>query len=117
MNTINPLENVITTQVANYLRLLQRQGKILLYTHIAGESPNRLWRLRNARLGLTSGIPDMLIVYPKKVLFLELKREKLARLSDNQKLWIDTLSQIGKPVYASIAYGFDQAKDIIDSMV
>lgn len=111
----NPTEDVVTEQVSHYLLLLQRQGKVCLYTHIANENGgNRFMAYRNARLGLSSGVPDMLIVYPDKLLFLELKRAKGGTLSDTQKGWITKLNEIGYPIYARVARGFDEAKAIID---
>lgn len=115
----NHPEDVLTQQVANYLRLLQRQGKIVLYTHVANEEPNKYRAFRNARLGLTSGVPDMLIVGTNGVLFLELKLEKGSTTSDNQKIWISALREIGlknvdSGIYAEIAHGFTQAQKIID---
>ena len=108
-------EDVVTEQVAHYLLLLQRQGKILLFTHVANENGgNKYQAFRNKRLGLSPGVPDMLIVYPDKLLFLELKRAKGGKVSLEQADWITSLSMVGKPVYARIGHGFDEAKAIID---
>ena len=59
--------------------------------------------------GLRGGLPDLLIVLPNKLLFIEMKRIKLSVTSSKQKEWIEALNGIGKQVEAVICRGGDEA--------
>lgn len=66
--------------------------------------------------GVRAGFPDMILTLPNKnhcALFIELKAPtKTARVSENQRCWIDRLNEAG--YLAVVAYGFIQAKEIIE---
>ena len=66
------------------------------------------------RTGVKSGIPDICIPIPTKSyhgLWIELKRKEGGRVSDNQTYWLAYLNSVGYS--AKVAYGFDEAKNII----
>lgn len=108
-------EEIEARAVAQYLDLLQSQGRVLVFSHIANETYTKSWsqKSRNKAMGVRSGIPDYVIVTPNYVLFLELKRVKGGVLSKTQKEWLKALSQ-GKRTTSGVARGFDEAKKLID---
>lgn len=74
-------------------------------------------------MGCTVGIPDLLIFWRKngvmQVMFLELKTKK-GKLSKSQinwkDAWYDSLLKEKNTHYA-VAYGFGQAKDILEKVM
>lgn len=112
-------EDQVQYQVIEYLELLQNQGKVILFSHVPSSTFTKSWsvKARNKRLGVRPGVPDLIIVLPYKVLFLELKREKGGVLSEHQKNWISSLEQVSGNVFVSVAKGFDEAKTAIDKLV
>jgi predicted type IV restriction endonuclease len=103
--------------LAEYLDRLKQQGKIILYSHI----PNGTWtpswsqKVRNKKMGVSSGVPDYLIVTNGRAFFIEMKRKKGGRQSDEQKVWQLSLINVG--IEAHLAYGFDEAKVIVDALI
>lgn len=91
--------------------------KGLKFTHIANESglPPRVAMLaakKKKQQGVARGVPDYMVVTPKGLLFIELKRTKNSKTSPEQKEWIDILNQI-PGVEATISKGADAAIDFI----
>ena len=114
MRSLVPTESQEAETLAQYLLLMQRTGKILLYSHIPNETYTQSWstKKRNKREGVTKGVPDYIIVTDKKVLFIELKRPKGSVTSFEQKEWIDNLS--GKKTQAVVCKGWNTAKEFIE---
>lgn len=96
-----------------YLDVLQNQGKITLYAHVPNETFTRSWRQKqkNTAEGVKSGVPDYIIVTPKKVLFLELKKKKDSYPTPNQRYWLSELDN--KETITGWAKGFDAAVEFI----
>lgn len=111
-------EDDLTIMVADYCQLLITQGKVVEFSHIPQETFTKSWgtKRKNKAMGVRSGVPDMLIVYPKAILFLELKKEKGGVLSPFQVRWLDALSATGK-VTAVCAAGWVEAKAAIDKLL
>lgn len=86
----------------------------LLY-HIANEGKRSVQtgaRLKAA--GLSSGVPDICLPVAKggyNALYIELKRQKGGRLSENQKKWLSELNAAGN--LAVRCDGFDEAVRVI----
>ena len=63
-------------QVVEYLELLQQQGKIVLFSAV----PNNMWtkswsqKLKAKKEGVRPGVPDMIVVTPKKLFFIEIMK-------------------------------------------
>jgi hypothetical protein len=100
------------------------QKKITAFSHIPQETFTKSWSIKNKNkaMGVRAGVPDMIIVYPHAVLFLELKRLDGGVLSKAQKFWLDALNGIyanneESAIYAEVATGFDGAKKIIDDLL
>jgi hypothetical protein len=56
------------------------------FTHMPhGEHRSKVTAARLKRMGTTRGWPDFLLIGPGRVFFIELKRHKLGRLSDDQR--------------------------------
>lgn len=113
------IEDDHTEMVAGYLELLMIQRKVVEYTHTANETYTKspMQKARNTRMGVRSGIPDMVVVFPRAILFLELKRPDGGVVSESQKRWIEAIRRVGGPVWCEVAYGYDEAKDIIDRIL
>lgn len=113
----SPLEHNEAVALAEYLNILKIQGKILVYSHIPQETFTKSWgtKMRNRQEGVTSGVPDYVIVAKKTVLFIELKRKKGGTVSFQQLEWLEHLP--GKTTQAFVAKGFDEAKEIIDQVI
>ena len=61
------------------------------------------------------GLPDMTILLGNgKVCYIELKRQKGGRVSEEQKKWIDYLNKNGYP--AKVCNGCDEAIEFIESL-
>lgn len=71
---------------------------------------------RNKRIGVRPGVPDLLCIVKDRLLFIEMKKEKGGRLTENQKNWIETLNKC-RGVRAYVARGFEEAKKLIDKNI
>lgn len=96
--------------LVDYLERLKGQGKVLLFSHIPQETYTKSWgvKMKNKRLGVRSGVPDYIIVTPKKTVWIEMKRMKGGKVSLAQKEWVEALEN------AHVCCGFDEARKIID---
>lgn len=100
--------------LADYLSALERQGRILQFTHIPNETFTKFWniKMKNKRQGVKPGFPDYVILYPKQMVIIEMKRKTGGRVSDTQAVWIKNLNEVGIPTY--VCNGFDEAKVVVD---
>ena len=67
------------------------------------------------RLGVKKGVPDLFLPVARRGfhgLFVEMKREKGGRISEEQAAWLKDLNEQGYA--ASVCNGFDEAKDLIE---
>jgi hypothetical protein len=116
-------EEILQQSVADYLRL---QYSKILFCHIANErktSPARGAKLK--RLGVNSGLPDVLVFQPKFIknsnniiegisnigLAIELKIEP-NKPSENQLKVLAHLKSVGWK--CAVCYSFDESKTVID---
>jgi hypothetical protein len=66
------------------------------YTHLPmGEYRDKITAARLKRMGVTPGWPDFLFVGPGQVVFLELKRQRSGRMSDEQTALMEHLCASG----------------------
>lgn len=64
--------------------------------------------------GVRPGVPDICIPVPNSVhhaLYIELKRRKGGRVSDDQRGWINALNRVGNK--AVVCRGWEEARDVI----
>ncbi len=100
-------------ECATLVEYLELRG--VRYSHIHHEmyTTSRMQKAKMKRLGVKSGVPDYIICFPGKLLFIEMKREKGGRVSDSQAEWIESLNGVPN-VRAVVCYGFDEARKVID---
>jgi len=100
--------------LADYLNLLQTQGKIKMFSHIPNSTYTTSWnqKRKNKRMGVAPGVPDYMILTNNGLVFIEMKKEKKGVVSQEQQDWIDNLMESGYGAY--VARGFNEAKDIVD---
>ncbi len=110
-----PTEHDEAVALAQYLEILQKQGRIELYSHLPHETFTRNWgtRMRNKREGVKKGVPDYIIVTKEKVLFIELKRIKRSATSQEQDQWLFALND--KRTVSGVSLGFEQARKVIEN--
>ena len=73
------------------------------------------YRAKLKKLGVSPGVPDMMIIHPKGLVFIEMKRQKGGVVSEDQKGWINVLSEISN-VQVFVARGADEAIKIISDL-
>ena len=74
-----------------------------------GGKRNRIAAMKLKAEGVRPGVPDLFI--PSLKLFIEMKKPSGGRVSPNQKIWLDYLSESGYS--AEVANGFEEAKKIV----
>jgi hypothetical protein len=96
--------------------------KHLKFSKIAQETYTTNWGVttNNKKSGLRKGVPDMIIIIPGKnknnLIFIEMKKKKGGTVSQEQKEWQEELNKcVG--VESFICHGFDEAKELIDSLL
>ncbi len=101
--------------LGDYLRLMTRTGKVLLFNHNPQETFTKNWgtKMKNKKMGVTKGFPDYCVVTRDAILFIEMKRTKGGTVGPEQKTWVDTFNNyVG--VKARICYGFNDARKFIE---
>lgn len=61
---------------------------------VPNESSNKREMMFKKSIGLVSGVSDMIVILPGKVLFVEIKT-KVGRQSDKQKVFEETVTKLG----------------------
>lgn len=108
-----PLEIHEQMAFVDCLELLKTQGKILLYTALPNNTFTKSWkqRMKHNREGVRRGFPDLVVVTPDRVIFIEMKRVKGGTIQPEQKEWNKALK--GKTTEAYICRGADEAMKIL----
>ncbi len=102
--------------VADYLGDLVKDGKVLLFTHIAHGAKMHIGTvIKLKRQGWKAGFPDYVIATRTSVIFLELKKFKGGTVSHEQKEWLINLD--GKNTYSLLCNGFEDAKEQLDDIL
>lgn len=103
-----------TEEQESLVQYLKFRG--LKFSAIPNGMYTKSWAVKrkNKREGVNSGVPDMLVILPKKLLFIELKREKGGTVSPEQKEWIEKLNGIGNQIEAIVSRGCGEAIDKIE---
>lgn len=68
---------------------------------------------KSKAMGVQRGVSDLIIMLPNRILFLELKRQKGGKLSDEQKKFLGTMSEFPYAV-SGVANGWMEAKAMIE---
>lgn len=102
--------------VVNYLELLMDSNKILAFTAFPQNGNNIPFIMRNKRLGVRPGFPDLiLITRGHQLVFIEMKKKKGGTVRPEQRVWIELL--IASGVVVHVCNGFDEAKLAIDRAI
>lgn len=114
INQINPTEEQDCIALVKYLQLLENQGKVVKFTHIAQETytPFRTTKARNMRMGVKPGFPDYVIIGKTKTIFIEMKRKIGGKQTIAQRDWMLALFNTKQRVF--LCFGFDEAKQVVD---
>jgi len=105
-------EDRLQIAVCQYLRL---QYKQIIIHHSPNEGKRgHVQQYKIKHMGVSSGFPDLLIIYKKKIIAVELKAGK-NKATKNQLEWIDILVSIGIP--AKVCTGFDETKAFVDPIL
>lgn len=91
------------------------QAKGLKFTHVVGNASSRRRGAQNKAMGMSAGFPDLIIVVRAAVLFVELKRQRGGRVSDEQAQWIFALHEAG--AHARVCNGFEKAKAFVEEFL
>jgi len=79
-----------------------------------GGHRHKLTAINLKREGALAGIPDLVIILPFKIFFIEMKHDK-GKLTDNQKEVIPKIQLLGHTVY--VCNNFDLFQEIIRNEV
>ena len=108
-----PIEDIEQIQFVEYLDL-----KRLKYTAIPNSTFTRSWKVknRNKAMGLHGGLPDILVIVKRWLVFIEMKRQRGGVVSDKQREWIKAINETenGK---AYVAKGSEEAIKIIETLL
>ena len=89
-------------------------------SHIPSGTYSAHYSVRNANkaTGLAKGVPDVLLILPGKLCFVEMKRARksYSTVSKEQKEWLKALDVING-VYAFVAYGYIEAIEKIEKIL
>jgi len=86
----------------------------LMYHIPNGGSRNPIEARHLKQQGVMPGVPDICLPVPNphhSALFIELKRRKGGRVSDDQRGWIAALNRVGN--LAVVCKGWEEARDVI----
>lgn len=97
-----------------YLEQMKKQGKVVMFTHIPNSTFTKSWsqKRKNTAMGLNPGFPDYVILTPKEMIVLEMKRKKGGVVSKEQKEWLLQLWKLN--IQAVVCQGFDEAKEYLE---
>lgn len=102
--------------VVNYLEHLMASNKIFAFTAFPQNGNNIPFIMRNKRLGVRPGFPDLIIITrDHQLVFIEMKKKKGGTVRPDQRVWIELL--IASGVVVHVCNGFDEAKLAIDSHI
>lgn len=106
-----PLEDEEQEAFVGYLEM-----KGLKFSSIPNSTFTKSWKQKNKnkRVGLRAGLPDLVVILPKYLLFIEMKRIKKSTTSKVQKEWIEALNNIDKHIVARICKGANQAIEFVE---
>ena len=119
---VTPKESEEQIKVVDYLHILEKQWKVLWFTWSwNGQFQKSIAvKMKMKREWIRAWMPDLMIVLKNHLLFIEMKRIKWWKPTDDQILAIEKINCMWDNTWnvsAFIAYWFDEAKNIIDSHI
>ena len=108
-------EQILLFEWAEYA--VGKHPELALMYHVPNGGHRNAAEAHYLRLqGVRAGVPDICLPVPRGgygALYIELKRLKGGRVSEEQRAWIDALNRAGN--YAVVCKGFDEAKTQIEN--
>ena len=100
-------ESDIQIEVVEWLKSKQSDYRMRFFS-IPNEGQRKVWFLNKlVRMGLKSGVPDLILEFPKgRMVYLEIKAEK-GKLSETQQNWLKVSKVFHTPHY--VLYGSVEA--------
>lgn len=110
---IEPLESEEQKAFVEWLNY-----KKIKHSAIPNSTYTKSWKqkLNNKLMGLNPGLPDLLLIVNKKLIFIEMKRRKNYKISEHQTEWIDKINEC-EGAAAYIAYSCDEAINIVEHIL
>lgn len=92
-----------------------KHPELALLYHIANGGSRNVIEARHLKeQGVKPGVPDICLPVPRgpyHALYIEMKRKKGGRVSDEQRGWLKALDRMGN--MTAVCYGMDEARQII----
>lgn len=112
----SPSESQEQRALFEWARWMERRYPALaLLYHVPNGGSRNAIEARNLKLqGVKPGVPDICLPVPNKTyhaLYIEMKRRKGGRVSEDQRGWIAALNRVG--CKAVVCKGFDEARRAI----
>ena len=107
-----PLEAEEQKTFVEYLKLRK-----IKHSAIPNSTFTRSWKqkMNNKLMGVNAGLPDLLLIIKDRVVFIEMKRAKGGRISNEQELWINCLNKCDG-VNAYVCYSCDEAINLVEEL-
>lgn len=111
-----PTEDQECYWLVDYLNELKQKGKVLMYSHIPNETFTKSWsvKVKNKKLGVSRGFPDYVILTPKGMIVIEMKRSKGGVVSPEQNQWLIGFSLQG--IENHVCRGFEEARQVLKTL-
>lgn len=129
------LEELEQKKAVNYLKILERQGKIIAFfapmneNIMSGSNRQKAIFIENKAkaMGKRAGVSDLVIILKDKIVFIELKRAgkrlksgKISysgiKVSENQKRFLGDIKK-SDVCDGFVAFGFDDFKEKLDKIL
>ena len=96
-------ESDIQIEVVDWFKSKQSEYRFRIFS-VPNEGQRKVWFLNKlVRMGLKSGVPDLILEFPKgRMVYLEIKAEK-GKLSETQQKWLKVSNLFHTPHY--VLYG------------
>ena len=96
-------ESDIQIEVVDWFKSKQSEYRFRIFS-VPNEGQRKVWFLNKlVRMGLKSGVPDLILEFPKgRIVYLEIKAEK-GKLSETQQNWLKVSNLFHTPHY--VLYG------------
>lgn len=90
----------------------------LMFSHIpSGTNTVHMGtRMKNKAMGLNRGVPDYVIITPKGLLFVEMKRKRGSKTYPEQLEWKQALNKLDG-VQSEICFGCDSAIEFVEQFL
>lgn len=112
MTDYAPIEEIEQIHFVQWLDIMGYK-----YTAIPNSTYTKsiMQKMKNKRMGLRAGFPDMVVIAKGKFMCVEMKRIKNSTISPTQREWVDEIAKAGIPV--KVCYGAEEAIAFVQRVV